>query len=157
MQSRLRETTLNLPRWLGAPGDAADPSTVMFQRIRRSMTLLYAAVLVVTLLLAGSALYFTVDHRLMDPITTSLNRTTQQVANIWGNGLGQAGQTPCDAQGPDQRFSLFACYDALGGLTGASQLAGALPAFTDSSLARRALASASGCASDQITLSSAPP
>lgn len=160
MQSRLRETTLNLPRWrlprwLGAPGDAADPSTAMFQRIRRSMTLLYAAVLVVTLLLAGSALYFTVDHRLMDPITTGLNTATQQAADIWGNGLGQPGQTPCDAQGPDQRFSLFACYDARGGLTGASQLAAALPAFTNPALARRALASSSGCASDQVTLASA--
>jgi signal transduction histidine kinase len=155
MRSRLRETTLNLPRWrlprwLGAPGDAADPSTAMFQRIRRSMTLLYAAVLVVTLLLAGTALYLAVDHRLMDPINGGLDRSTQQAAAIWGNGLTQAGQTPCDAQGPDQRYSLFACYDAQGVLTGSSQLASALSPFTDPTLAKRALKSSSGCASDQM-------
>ena len=158
MRSRLREASLRLPtwrleRWLGAPGDAADPSTAMFQRIRRSMTLLYAAVLVVTLLLAGTTLYLAVDHRLMDPINTALVRTTQQTANFWGSGLAQTGQTPCDAQGPG-RYSLVACYDAGGALSGASQLAQALPSYTDSALAKRALSSSSGCASDQITISS---
>ena len=34
----------------------------MFQRIRRSMTLLYTAVLAVTLLLAGTVLYVAVRH-----------------------------------------------------------------------------------------------
>lgn len=157
MQSRLREATPRLPRWqpprwLGAPGDAADPSTAMFQRIRRSMTLLYAAVLVVTLLLAGTTLYVAVEHRLMDPINTALDRTTQQTAVFWGGALAQSGQTPCDA--PGQRYSLVACYDASGTLTGASQLAQALPSYTDPGLAKRALASSSGCASDQITISS---
>ena len=159
MQSRLREANLSLPRlrwprWPGAPVDTGDPSTTMFQRIRRSMTLLYAAVLVVTLLVSGAVLYVAVDHRLMDAYYVGLDSSTQQAATAWGNELAQNNLTPCDAQRPDRySLTLDACYTPQGALSGASPFAVALPPFTDSSLAKRALASSTGCAVDQITTS----
>lgn len=159
MRSRLSETTLHLPRWrlprwLGAPGDAADPSMAMFQRIRRSMTLLYAAVLVVTLLLAGTTLYFAVDHRLMDPLYSNLDQQTRGEASVWSSELAQNGLTPCDLQGPDHSFNAVACYSASGSLISASRIAASLPPFTDTRLVRQALASSSGCAVDRVTTSS---
>lgn len=160
MRSRLREASLSKPwlswrrllRWQGASGDVADPSTTMFQRIRRSMTLLYAAVLVVTLLLAGTVLYVAVDHRLMDPIFGALDQSAQGAANLWGSELAQNGLTPCDVR-TDRNYTLIACYTAQGTLTGATQVARGLTPFTNTTLVKQALASPSGCAVDQITTS----
>lgn len=164
MQSRLREASLRWPpfrlsrlrwpNWPGAPVDTADPSATMFQRIRRSMTLLYAAVLVVTLLISGAVLYVAVDHRLMDSYYLTLDSSTQQAAAAWGNELVQNNLTPCEVQRPDRySLTLDACYTPQGALSSASQIAVALPPFTDAGLAKRALASSTGCAVDQINTS----
>ncbi|HZC07686.1 MAG TPA: HAMP domain-containing sensor histidine kinase [Ktedonobacterales bacterium] len=159
MRSRLHETSLSMPRphmprWLRPPTDVADPSTTMFQRIRRSMTLLYITVLAVTLLLAGGVLYLAAQHFLMDSTLADLNRSAQQTASAWGSELASTNLTPCNFQGPDHSFTLVACYSGSGALTGASQLAVSLSPFTtDTPLIRRALASPSDCAVDQIATS----
>lgn len=151
-----------LPAWLGgagAVGDATDPTAPMFRRIRGLMTLLYTAVLVATLLLAGTILYVAADHRLMDPYYQDLRQSEQQATNLWASGLGglaQNGVTPCDLlHGPDNHnsYTAFACYDAHGKLLVASDIAVAVPPFTNTTLVRQALASPTGCANDQITTS----
>ena len=170
MQSRLRETTLNLPRWrlprwLGAPGDAADPSTVMFQRIRRSMTLLYAAVLVVTLLLAGSVLYLavreTVNVTFLEPARLNLQGDVINLSNDWVRNQGALPPgsigpgTVCPLNGPDSGRIFFACYDIHGNFGqvsyAAANNASAFPTFTNNALAMSALHSRSGCAHDTLT------
>ena len=167
MQSRLRETTLNLPRWrlprwLGAPGDLADPSTAMFQRIRRSMTLLYAAVLVVTLLLAGTVLYLAVEQsvrvNLLDPAQGILNSNVEHLANDWAQNQSpnpSGGGVGCPLGGPDSGRIVFACYDAHGALSQTSYLAvNVYPTFSNSSLPQKALKDESGCAHDTLTTNS---
>ncbi|MDE3228807.1 MAG: hypothetical protein KGO05_02910 [Chloroflexota bacterium] len=82
LRSRLREARMGLSRpawlrWPGARADVADPSAAMFQRIRRSMTLLYAAVLAVTLLLAGSVLYVAVQQTVRQTILDPAQPLTQ--------------------------------------------------------------------------------
>ncbi len=168
IQSRLRETSLNvprprlprLPRWLGAPGDVADPSKTMFQRIRRSMTLLYTAVLVVTLLFAGTVLYLavlqTVNQEILDPARESLTNSVRYLSGEWVNSYTQAGVSPCQIGGPggpDRSQIIYACFDAQGNLIGATGLASNIGSFTSADLAQRALHAPSGCAHDVLSSS----
>lgn len=163
MQSRLREAhppRLRLPGWLGAAGDTADPSTAMFQRIRRQMTLLYAAVLVVTLLLAGTVLYLavqqTVRSEIVGPAQGILNDNITHLSGDWiaGEGAVPSGsQTVCPLAGPDSGRIIFACYDAHGMFGQASyDAANTAPAtFVGNGLARAALHSPTGCANDVLS------
>ncbi|HET9112114.1 MAG TPA: HAMP domain-containing sensor histidine kinase [Ktedonobacterales bacterium] len=145
-----------MPSWLRPLGDVADPSASLFRRIRRSMTLLYTAVLVATLLLAGTVLYFSAQHRFMDQTLLSLDQSTQSAAQTWASELPSSNLTPCAlVQGSDRNPTLVACYNGHGALTSASPFALALTPFsTDTTLVKRALASSSGCATDQITTTS---
>jgi signal transduction histidine kinase len=166
MQSRLREASLRLPplrlpRWLSAPDDMADPSTAMFQRIRRSMTLLYTAVLVVTLLLAGMVLYVavreTVQHTILDAAQKILTTNITNLSSDWvggGNDFPPPGGSSCPLSGPDSNRIVFACYDTHGAFIQASNSAIYLAEnsglqFTGNSLAKSAL-NASGCANDVL-------
>lgn len=162
MQSRLRETTMGLPRapwprWLGGPADVADPSAAMFQRIRGQMTLLYAAVLAVTLLLAGTVLYLavqqTVHEEILDPAYDNLGITARHLAGDWLNAQGgpsQGGAAVCPLGGPDSGRILYACFDAHGTYTQESYYAAnTLPSsFTNNALALSALRASCGCAYD---------
>ena len=166
LQSRLREASLSLPqwrlpRWLRAPGDPADPSTAMFQRIRRSMALLYTLVLVVILLLAGTVLYLAVQQSVYSsniaPAQQALRDAVTNLSVDWtrasNNPFQQSGQQSCPVDGPDTNRFIFACYDAHGAFTQASNYAisvvqsTGIP-FTNTSLARSALNAPSGCSSD---------
>jgi signal transduction histidine kinase len=164
MQSRLREASLRLPwlrlpTWGRAPGDAADPAMAMFQRIRSQMTLLYAAVLTVTLLLAGTVLYLAVQHTvyvaILDPAQQILNTDVQHLTGDWVNNqsaIAPGSAAVCPLSGPDSGRVYYACYDAHGALSQVSYLAAnnGPPSFTTSSLALRALADRSGCANDVV-------
>ncbi len=167
MQSRLREASLRvprvpplrLPRWLSAPGDVADPSTAMFQRIRRSMTLLYTAVLVVTLLLAGTVLYVAVQQTVrvtfLDPARQILASEIGHLAGDWvqnEDDIPPGSTSICPLSGPDSGRIIYACFDAHGVFSQASfDAANSAPdSFNDSSLARSALRDPSGCARDVL-------
>jgi signal transduction histidine kinase len=166
-QSRLREASLRvprvpplrLPRWLSAPGDVADPSTAMFQRIRRSMTLLYTAVLVVTLLLAGTVLYVAVQQTVrvtfLDPAQQILHGDVAHLSADWSQNESAAppGSTDvCPLSGPDSGRIIYTCYDTHGVFSQASFAAAnnAPTSFNGSSLAQSALSDPSGCARDVL-------
>ncbi len=166
MQSRLRETNVGLPRlrwprWLGGGADVADPSLAMFQRIRGQMTLLYAAILAVTLLFAGTVLYLavqqTVHAEILDPAQDNLDAAVGHLANDWMNAqpaLSQNGQTGCPIGGPDSGRILYACFDAHGAFSQESYYAAnILPSsFTNNSLAVAALNAPCGCAYDTLSV-----
>ncbi|HEX8733114.1 MAG TPA: ATP-binding protein [Ktedonobacterales bacterium] len=163
LRSRLREASVRLPRpaWLRWPSpraDVADPSAAMFQRIRRSMTLLYAAVLAVTLLLAGTVLYVavqqTVQHTIIEPAQRILSDDITNLSGDWIRNQAFVTTTGgCPLGGPDSSRIMYACYDTHGQFLQAPSYT--LYAaenygvqFTDTSLARAALAAPSGYASD---------
>lgn len=168
LRSRLREASVSLPRlrWPFGPGrigDAADPSVSMFQRIRRSMTLLYAAVLMVTLLLAGAVLYTAVSQQvkltILDPAQHILNDDVNNLIGDWlRNEPGfspSSGAAACPTGGPDSERFIYACYDAHGMYLQSSTQAtyfaeNAGLTFTGNSLARKALSDPSGCANDVV-------
>jgi signal transduction histidine kinase len=170
MRSRLREVSLSLrwPTWLRWPvarADVADPSAAMFQRIRRSMTLLYTAVLAVTLLLAGTVLYVavrqTVQHQILDIAQGYLNGNIGNLSSDWVRNASflQNGVGACPTSGPDSNRFIFACYDTHGKLIQASSAATYIMEstglrFTDTTLAQKALASPTVCQSDVLRSSS---
>ena len=168
VQSRLREASLNLPylrlpRWLGERNDVADPSTAMFQRIRRSMTLLYTVVLVVTLLLAGTVLYIavqqTVQHTILDTAQGLLDGDVRNLSGDWTHGVSgfqQTGVPACPITGPDSGRIIFACYDTTGALIQASTQATYFTEnlgvqFTDMAMAKSALNSPTSCVNDVVS------
>jgi len=166
MQSRLREASLHLPRarwprWSGMWADPADPSATMFQRIRRSMTLLYTVVLAVTLLLAGAVLYLavrqTVQQQLLDPAQHILTEDLGNLSTDWARNADflPSGSVTCPVGGPDTNRIIFACYDTSGKLIQASTQATILMEgtglrFTEASLVDRALSNPAVCASDTL-------
>ncbi|HEX8995903.1 MAG TPA: ATP-binding protein [Ktedonobacterales bacterium] len=168
MRSRLHESSLRLS-WLrrllllGAPADVADPSASMFQRIRRSMTLLYAAVLAITLVLAGTVLYLAVAQSvkvaILDPAHHTLDVEFSNLSNDWARNAAsapQSGVSACPLGGPDSARFIFACYDTHGALIQSSTQATFIAdyyglSFTGGSLARAALNDPSGCANDVAT------
>ncbi|HEX8995112.1 MAG TPA: ATP-binding protein [Ktedonobacterales bacterium] len=166
MQSRLRETTVGLPRlrwprWLGGGADVADPSAAMFQRIRGQMTLLYAAILAVTLLFAGTVLYLavqqTVHAEILDPAQDSLDPAIAHLTSDWLNlqdNTSSIGQTSCPIGGPDSGRIVYACFDAHGAFSQESNYAANIlpPSFTNNSLALTALRAPCGCAYDTLSV-----
>jgi signal transduction histidine kinase len=134
----------------------SDPSAAMFAGIRRRLTLWYSGVLAAILLLAGVLLFVGVRAALLNPVTGYLTDSAQQISAAW--------QTPPpDAQPGSHAPSChvprsavvhvpyIACYGPLGvGLLHDPLIVVPL-AFQDPSLARAALASPSGQATDTIT------
>lgn len=171
MQSRLREASLHLPsvhlprlrgpQWLGMRGDPADPSAAMFQRIRRSMTLLYTAVLAVTLLLAGIVLYVAVRQavrqQILDPAQHILADDVRNLSGDWARNADflQNGAIACPIGGPDTNRIIFACYDTHGVLIATSSQATVIMEetglrFTETSLVTEALNNPTVCAGDTL-------
>ncbi len=170
LRSRLHETSLSMPRlrmprWLRPPSDVADPSASMFQRIRRSMTLLYTAVLAVTLLLAGAVLYVavrqTVQQQVLDVAQGILNGDIHNISGDWLRNADflQNGAITCPVGGPDSNRIIFACYDSRGALIQTSTYATYFMEstglrFTETSLVSKALSNPSVCANDVLRGSS---
>ncbi|HEX8727358.1 MAG TPA: ATP-binding protein [Ktedonobacterales bacterium] len=124
----------------GRRAASTDPSAAMYRRIRLRLTLLYASVLAVVLLVASGLLYFSMWQTVMGPVNSGLASVASDYAARWQ----QTGIQSCipvrnrpDAGGGVQ---FAACYDSTGtsllGFQGAVNLA---PNFLDPSLAQHAL------------------
>ena len=127
-----------------------DPSTRLFARIRRHLTLQYAAVLAATLILSGALLYAGMQHQLLDPVASRLQQEAQQETQEWQ----QFGALPQQCQGPQGHEPLpylVSCYDTHGALLAANQLASAYPSFIAPSLAQTALANPSQPNMDMVS------
>jgi signal transduction histidine kinase len=126
----------------------SDPSARLFARIGYRLTGLYTGVLAAILLLAGLLLYGSMQQVLLSPISDSLQAYVQNPASTWQ----QFGVPPHDCVAPEQGAEsapyFLACYDALGNYLGGDRLANAAPGFTSTALARAALLSPVGNATD---------
>ena len=120
---------------------AADaPSAAMYRRIRLRLTLLYASVLAVVLLVASGLLYFAMWQTVMGPVNSGLASVASDYAARWQ----QTGLQPCFASRsrPDDGGGVLfvACYDRTANLyPGFPGLVNQAPGFLDTSLAQRAL------------------
>ena len=114
------------------------PSAAMYRRIRLRLTLLYAAVLAIVLLVASGLLYFGMWQTVMGPVNSGLSNAASGYAATW-----QRVGPPCfpgfnhPGDGGDSLF--VACYDAGASFLGARGPVNSAPGFLDPSLARSAL------------------
>ncbi|HEU4782000.1 MAG TPA: ATP-binding protein [Ktedonobacterales bacterium] len=125
------------PNWRTA-ADAS--SAAMYRRIRLRLTLLYASVLALVLLLAGGVLYYSMWQTVMGPVNSGLANAANVGAVVWQ----QRGLPPCLLPRPEDVFGIrgvqfVACYDNTTGQTSYMGSVGDVPGFRDSSLAQRAL------------------
>lgn len=144
--TRATRRTRNL---LGARRSGGDPSARMFARIGYRLTLLYVGVLAGILLLAGLLLYVAMQQVLLSPVGDTLTMTGQRLADGWRI----SGRPPRDCvapEGPESAPYFLACYDASGGYTGGDRLAGAAPGFITPEIAKAALTSGTGSATDTV-------
>jgi hypothetical protein len=112
----------------------------MYRRIRLRLTLLYASVLAVVLLVASGLLYFSMWQTVMGPVNSGLANVASSYATAWQ----QSGMQPCIPHTrPDDGgggILFVACYNSTGtGLLGFQGLVNQAPGFLDPSLAQRAL------------------
>ncbi len=120
---------------------STDPSAAMYRRIRLRLTLLYASVLAVVLLVASGLLYFSMWQTVMGPVNSGLASVASDYAARWQ----QTGLQPCftarSRPGDGGGGVLFvACYDGTANLfPGFQGLVNQAPGFLDTSLARNAL------------------
>ncbi|HEY7339436.1 MAG TPA: ATP-binding protein [Ktedonobacterales bacterium] len=114
------------------------PSAAMYRRIRLRLTLLYAAVLAIVLLVASGLLYFGMWQTVMGPVNSGLSSAASSYAATW-----QRVGPPCfpgfnrPGDGGDSLF--VACYDANASFLGVHGPINSAPGFLDPSLARNAL------------------
>jgi signal transduction histidine kinase len=119
---------------------AADaPSAAMYRRIRLRLTLLYAAVLALVLLLAGGVLYYSMWQTVMGPVNSGLANAANVGAVVWQ----QRGLPPCVLPRAEDVFAgggvqFVACYDYTTGQTSHAGLVGDAPGFLDPSLMQSA-------------------
>jgi signal transduction histidine kinase len=114
------------------------PSAAMYRRIRLRLTLLYASVLAVVLLVASGLLYFGMWQAVMGPVNSGLSSAASGYATTWQRigppcfpGLNHPG---------DGGGSLFvACYDTGASFIGTRGPVNSAPGFLDPSLARSVL------------------
>jgi len=112
----------------------------MYRRIRLRLTLLYASVLALVLLVASGLLYFAMWQTVMGPVNSGLASVASDYAARWQ----QTGLQPCFASRsrPDDGGGVLfvACYDRTANLyPGFPGLVNQAPGFLDTSLAQRAL------------------
>ncbi|HKW23154.1 MAG TPA: histidine kinase dimerization/phospho-acceptor domain-containing protein, partial [Ktedonobacterales bacterium] len=119
---------------------AADaPSAAMYRRIRLWLTLLYAAVLALVLLVAGGLLYYAMWQTVMGPVYDGLTTS----ANFYASNWQRSGLSPClthdRAESVVPGASFVACYGSTGttflGSIGPIDIA---PGFLNVSLSRNA-------------------
>lgn len=129
--------------WSAASPRVVEPSSALFQRIRWRLTLWYTAILAVTLLLLGIALYGEVRANLLNPVDSSLKSAAQSRAAAWL----LFPDDPCrDRLGADAL--LTACFDGNGAIIGMNSAASTFPDFVAHSTVPAALRA--GSATDTI-------
>jgi signal transduction histidine kinase len=126
----------------------------MFTTTWRRLMLSYTTVLGALLLLSGVLLYFGLQVSLLGPIDGRLNRSAHIFARYWQ----ERNRVPCAGTSllvtpRGQAVPYVACFDSKGNLLHANSFADPLTSFIGTRLARRALASPSGSASDTISVS----
>lgn len=143
---RARAWATSLPARLSLPSDQADPSAPLFRRIRRDMTLLYAVVLLATLLIAGVIIYLATEQVVLATPQSTLDHRAVELTRFWE----ETGINPCAVGQPtNEAVNFIACYNAQGNLIGQNRGAEAFPQFVQPSLARQVLRGG-GIATDQI-------
>ncbi len=155
IRARVRRARLTLKRRLrigGATG--ADPSTAMFTSTRRRLLLSYLTVLGALLLLSGVLLYFGLQVTLLGPIDGRLDRSAHIFARYWQ----ERDKVPCSGSSllvspSGQAVPYVACFDSTGTLLHANSFADPLTPFIAPTLAKRALASSNGTATDTVSVS----
>ena len=114
------------------------PSAAMYRRIRLRLTLLYAAVLAIVLLVASGLLYFGMWQTVMGPVNSGLSSAASSYAASW-----QRVGPPCfpglNHPGDGGGTLFVACYDTGASFLGARGPVNSAPGFLDPSLARSAL------------------
>lgn len=120
---------------------SSDPSAALYRRIRLRLTLWYASVLAVVLLLAGGLLYYSMWQTVMGPINSGLTQVGQLYTNYWQeNGTPPPPCTPTRDRFFEQYVAYVVCYT--GDVTeyyGASGPASQAKGFLQPALALRAL------------------
>lgn len=143
LTERARSWGASLRDGLHSPPDQSDPSAPLFRRIRRDMTLLYSAVLMATLLIAGLIIYVATQQVVLASPHDSASHTAHELAQFWE----QTGISPCQVEQGGLPLE-YACYDAQGKLIAQSRRAALDPNFSAPNLARQVLRG--GSSSDQV-------
>lgn len=114
---------------------AEDPSTGLFEGIRRRLTFWYTGVLGATLLVLGAVLYLGEQRSLLGPVDGSLRAGANSMLVAWQADPVDA----CRRANPSLTGNLlWACYDGSGRLVGADPIAGQIPRFLRASAVRQA-------------------
>jgi two-component system, OmpR family, sensor histidine kinase CiaH len=116
-----------------------DPFAVLYRRTRLRLTLWYASVLAVVLLVASGLLYLGMWQTVMGPINSGLADVAGSYASFW-----QQDGPPCADPRIRLNVQFMACYDSTGAFTGFQGQVNQAPNFLDPSLAQRALKNTSG-------------
>jgi len=144
---------------VGLSADPRRPSRALFSGIRRRLTLWYAAVIAVALIVGGVVLYFEVQQDLLGPINSTLANQAQTAAECWQincENIPTFLTTPNPCPAPAENFLepslLVACFSPSGQLVGTymgrrEQIA--LAPFFRPSIAKAV--SGGGSASDTVT------
>lgn len=162
----------NRPAWwprFGRSRLSQEPGAALFRGLRGRLTLWYCAVLGVALILFGVTLYLSVQYFLLNPIETAASTSADHHANGWFGDLIDHGCNPSDSgnqsdqpgfpfpnQGQPvpnqgQPAEIIACFDQNGSLLVQDGYTTSLPSdFLDNDLAKEALQSSSGQASDVV-------
>jgi signal transduction histidine kinase len=133
----------------------ADPSTALFARVRRRLTLQYTAALAALLLVAGALLYFGVRAALLGPVPGYLISSAQQISGAWVYEFQHPHHTdesPGACPIPEAAASHVPYIECFGPLGASSpSIPSILPdAFKNPNLAQAALNRPDGQASDTV-------
>lgn len=139
---------------------AQGPGEALFRGIRLRLTLWYCAVLGTALALFGVALYVGVRYALLNPITVAAQFHARGHAHQWLSGDHNACPSPdhpdqSDSPGLSQGQGFFTselivCFDQFGSLLPQEDTTGLPSAFLSNTVARVALQSSTGSASDTV-------
>lgn len=81
-------------RWWRRPSSFADqPGAALFRGLRLKLTLWYSGVLAISLIIVGVILYLTLQHYLLQPVTSEVAALAQQMAQPSDHPLGHGGSS----------------------------------------------------------------
>ena len=139
---------------------AQEPGDALFQGIRVRLTLWYCAVLCTALALFGGALYIGARYALLNPVTAAAQFHAHGHATQWFTGnrdacpsLDHPDQSDSPGHSQGQGFftsELIVCFDTSGALLSREDTTGLPSAFLTNTVARAALQSPTGDASDMV-------
>ncbi len=133
----------------------SDPSTALFARVRRRLTLQYTAALATLLLMAGTLLYLGVRSALLGPVPGYLTGSARQISAAWVYEFEHPrhpNEPPGTCPIPESAASHVPYIECFGPLGASSpSIPSILPdAFKDPNLAQAALSQQDGQASDSV-------